>query len=196
MTDLKRTSPLRRHWIGVVPARVRSDTLSIEEVPFLGRVLLQADGHDRALLDRLGQAVGHPLPRMPNTSVRKEALCLWLSPSCWLFVTGEGGQGALIDRLTAATPDEHVFLTDIADGRTTIRLGGKYILDVLEKGCAVDLRSPSFEPRMVIRTLLAETPVILFHEETGAYVDIHVSAFDADYLWTWLTDAADQYMAV
>ena len=193
MLEIKRFSPLRQHWIGVVPARIRSDSVSLEEVPFQGRVLLQADGRDRPLLDRLGQAVGFPFPRMPNTSVRKDALCLWHSPSSWMFVTGEGEQEKLIGLLKAEAKDAPVAITDISDSHTTIRLGGTRIREVLAKGCLIDLRAKSFEPRMVVRTQIAEVPVILFHEESGAYFDIHVGGFDADYLWTWLIEAAREF---
>ena len=195
MPDPKRISPLRQHWIGVVPARIRSDSVSIEEMPFLGRVLLQTDGRDRAALDAIGQELGFPLPRMPNTSVRKDALCLWLSPSSWMFVTGENEKTALLDSLKRGTKDLDASVTDISDSRTTIRLGGAKIREVLAKGCFLDLRAKAFEPRMLARTLIADVPVILFHEESSAYFDIHVSGFDADYLWTWLIEAARELTA-
>ena len=57
MAEIRHASPLRQHWIGVVPARVRSDAVSVEEMPFLGRVLLQGDGRDRTVIDAVGKAL-------------------------------------------------------------------------------------------------------------------------------------------
>ena len=195
MPDPKRLSPLRQHWIGVVPARIRSDSVSIEEVPFVGRILLQTDGGDRAALNAIGQELGFPLPRMPNTSVRKNTLCLWLSPSSWMFVTGEDEKAALLENLKRGAKDLDASITDISDSHTTIRLGGAKIQEVLAKGCFLNLTLKAFEPRMVVRTLIADVPVIMFHEESGAFVDIHVGGFDADYLWTWLIEAAREFTA-
>jgi sarcosine oxidase subunit gamma len=195
MAETRRASPLRQHWIGVVPARVRSDALSIEEMPFLGRMLLQADARDRSVIDAVGQALGFPLPRMPNTSAHRGALCLWMSPSSWLFVTEEETRESLAETLEAAVKDLDAAVTDISDSRTTIRLAGPRLLEVISKGCALDLSKKAFEPRAVIRTLIADVPVILYHEESGSYFDVHVDAFDADYLWTWLIEAAREFTA-
>jgi sarcosine oxidase subunit gamma len=193
MAEIRHASPLRQHWIGVVPARVRSDAVSVEEMPFLGRVLLQGDGRDRTVIDAVGKALGFPLPRMPNTSAHKDSLCLWLSPSSWLFVTEDAGRETLVEQLMAAIKDLDAAITDLSDSRTTLRLGGPRLRDVLAKGCALDLGAKAFEPRTVVRTLVADVPVILYHEETGAYIDAHVGAFDADYLWTWLIEAGRDF---
>ena len=196
MAETKRASALRQHWIGVVPARVRSDAVSIEEAPFLGKLLLQCDARDRAAQDTIGQALGFPLPRMPNTSVQKETLCLWMSPSSWLFVTPPGAQETLLETIAGASADLDVAVSDMTDAYTTIRIGGPRLPDILAKGCAVDLMSKMLEPRAVVRTLMADVPVIFYHEESGAYYDIHVGGFDADYLWTWLIEAAREFTAM
>jgi sarcosine oxidase, subunit gamma len=196
MADTKRASALRQHWIGVVPARVRSDAVSIEEAPFLGKILLQCDAGNRSILDTVGKALGFPLPRMPNTSVQKEFLCLWMSPSSWLFVTEPGEQDTLFETVSGAVKDLDVAVSDMTDAYTTIRIGGPRLPDILAKGCAVDLMAKILEPRAVVRTLMADVPVIFYHEESGAYYDIHVGGFDADYLWTWLIDAAREYTAM
>ncbi len=193
MPETRRASPLRQHWIGVVPARVRSDAVSIEEMPYLGRVLLQADGRDRTVVDAVGKALGFPLPRMPNTSVRKDVLCLWMSASSWLFVSEETEREAMVARMTSAVEGVDAAVTDLSDSRTTLRLGGPHLREVLATGCAVDLGPKAFEPRAVIRTLVAGVPVILYHEESGAYIDAHVGAFDADYFWTWVIEAARDF---
>lgn len=195
MAETRRASPLRQHWIGVVPARVRSDSVSIEEIPFLARMLLQADTRDRSVIDMIGRSLGFPLPRMANTSARKGPLCLWMSPSSWMFVADEAGQDALRESLTAAVADLDAVVTDFSDCCTTLRLGGPRLGDVLAKGCPLDLGPKAFPPRAVIRTLIAEVPVILYHDDSGTFFDLHVEASDADYLWTWLIEAARDFTA-
>ncbi len=194
MPETRRASPLRQHWIGVVPARVRSDAVSIEEMPYLGRVLLQADGRDRTVVDAVGKALGFPLPRMPNTSVRKDVLCLWMSASSWLFVLGRSrtrGDGRADDLGRRGTRRRRSPIFRTAARRSGS--AGPHLREVLAKGCAVDLGAKAFEPRAVIRTLVADVPVILYHEESGAYIDAHVGAFDADYFWTWVIEAARDF---
>lgn len=194
MAEAKRISALKRHWVGVVPARAKVEGFLLAEVPFLGKLLLQGDPRDKPFSDPVGLALGFPLPRMANTSVKKDVLCLWLSPSSWLMVTEEGRETALLATLAEKTKGQNAAVSDVSDLYTALHLEGAHVRDVLAKGMSIDLHPSAFPPRKAARTLLAGSPVILYHAEDATRFEIYVDSSEADYVWNWLLTAAREHL--
>ena len=111
------------------------------------------------------------LPAEPNTAAGKgERRALWLGPDQWLVVTPSG-----------------------AEGRAVIGLAGAHARDVLAKGCPLDLHPRAFGPGRCAQSTLAKALVILHQLSDRPSYDIYVERSFADYLWTWLEDAAAEH---
>ena len=171
------------------------------ERAFLGQINLRGDPGDKTFMDAAAGVLGARLPTKPNTSAGSDDLsdgprAVWLAPDEWLVVSA--ADSGIADSFIEATAGCGGSVTDVSDARTVICLSGRRARDVLMKGCPLDLHPAVFEPGRCAQSLLARAAVILYRraDETaggGASFDIHVTRSFAEYLWTWLEDAAAEY---
>ncbi len=156
--------------------------LRIAEVPFLTQLNLRVDP---------SASVGVPLPAEPNTYARDgDMLVMWLGPDEWLVIAPPDTDD-LEHRLRAELPPGGAVI-DVSAQRTTLRLSGAAVRDVLARGCALDLHPREFTGRCA-QTMVARTQAILV-EEAGEFGVLVRSSF-AGYLGEWLLDAAAEYKA-
>ena len=148
---------------------------------------LRGDPRDEAFLASARAALGTALPLNPNTAVSgKGCELLWLGPDEWLLA---GRDPTMIDdRL----PIEHGFLTDVSHGRTGWRIGGPRALDLLAKGCSLDLHPRAFRTGDCAQTALVHVGVVLHRRATESF-DIYCARSYAKHLWHWLTGAAAEF---
>ena len=157
-----------------------SGALQIAEVPFLTQLNLRTDS---------SASVGVPLPAEPNTYARDgNLLVLWLGPDEWLVIAPPDSDD-LEERLRAELPAGGAVI-DVSAQRTTLRMSGPAVRDVLARGCALDLHPQVFTGRCA-QTMVARTQAILV-EEAGEFLVLVRSSF-AGYLGEWLLDAAAEY---
>ena len=148
----------------------------------------------KRFLDAAAEALGLALPKTPNTTAAAGDLAaLWLGPDEWLVVGPPGREGAIADDLRAALARQHSAVTDVTEGRTVIGLAGAHARDVLMKGCPLDVHPRAFKPGMCAQSLLAKATIILHQTSDAPAYDIYVERSFADYLWSWLEDAALEY---
>ena len=162
--------------------------LVMAELRFLAKVTLRG----QVTGESVKKALGVSLPGEPNTVMTGNNLsALWLGPDEWLVVGPPGAEGAITNRLEEAHPGAAV--VDVTEGRTTVRLRGPMVLDVLAMGCPLDLHPRSFGPGRCAQSTLGRSAVILHQVDKSPVFDIHVERSQADYLWTWLETAARPY---
>jgi sarcosine oxidase subunit gamma len=151
---------------------------------------------DAAGAERLG------LPLAPNTVAPVAGgTALWLGPDEWLVVADDpaagggpargpaaAGGGAIERALRAAAGDAFVTFVDVSANRVVLDLAGPCALEVLMKGCALDLHPRAFGPGRCAQTTLARAQVILECLDHGAW-HIYVRPSFAPYLTAWLADA-------
>jgi sarcosine oxidase subunit gamma len=164
-----------------------------------GQTALRGDDGDPAFVDAVRAAIGAVPPTQPNTVAGPAALAdgprvLWLGPDEWLVVAADGE--ALV-QLRAALEGRSAAVVDVSDSRAVITLSGARARDVLAKGCPLDLHPSVFPPGRCAQSLLAKAHVLLHRIDEAPTFEIYVHRSFADYLWTWLEDAAAEYgMAV
>ena len=148
----------------------------------------------KKFLDAARKALGLTLPKAPNSTVSAKGLtALWLGPDEWLVVGPPASEGNIAGDLRAALAGQHVAVTDVSEGRTVIGLDGRHARDVLMKGCPLDLHSSEFKPGDCAQSALAKAIIILHQTSDAPAYDIYCERSMADYLWTWLEDAAEEY---
>jgi len=148
---------------------------------------LRGDPQDAAFLASARAALGAALPLKPNTAVPgKGCEVLWLGPDEWLLAVGD--PTLIDDRL----PIEHGYLTDVSHGRAGWRIGGPHALDLLAKGCSLDLHPRAFRAGDCAQTALAHVGVLLHRRATESF-DLYCARSYARHLWHSLTGAAAEF---
>ena len=148
----------------------------------------------KKFLEAAAAALGLELPKTPNTTASGGALtALWLGPDEWLVVGPPDREGDIAEGLRAALAGRHCAVTDVTEGRAVIGLAGGHARDVLMKGCPLDLHPREFKPGDCAQSTLAKATVILHQTSDAPAYDIYVERSFADYLWSWLEDAALEY---
>ena len=96
-------------------------------------------------------------------------------------------------RLRHALAQMHVAITDVSGGQTALHLRGRHVRDVLAKGCPIDLHPRAFRIGQCAQSHLGKAPVLIAQVEEQPYFELIVRRSFADYLWTWLESAAEEY---
>jgi len=148
---------------------------------------LRGDPQDAAFLASARRALGIALPLKPNTAVSGQGCeVLWLGPDEWLLAGRDPTQ--INDRL----PIEHGFLTDVSHGRAGWRIGGPHALDLLAKGCSLDLHPRAFRAGDCAQTAFAHVGILLHRRATESF-DLYCARSYAQHLWHSLTGAAAEF---
>lgn len=149
--------------------------------PFTAQVILRLD-------PSLAGLVPFPLPTNPNTTHAADGRAmLWLGPDEWLVVGAPHGGEDLVDELEHLLGDHHRSVVDVSANRVAIALSGPGRLDLLARGCSLDLHPRSWNTGMCAQTMLGKAQVILF--EGTDVTTILVRTSFADYLVEWLLAA-------
>ncbi len=147
----------------------------------------------KKFLDAARKALGLTLPKKPNrTAAGKDLTALMLGPDEWLVVGAPGSEGGLAEGLRGALEGQHCAITDVTEGRTVIGLAGRNARDLLMKGCPLDLHPRQFKTGDCAQSALAKALIILHQTSDAPAYDIYVERSFADYLWSWLEDAAEE----
>jgi sarcosine oxidase, subunit gamma len=192
---LYRCSPLSEY---VANTRGRTDAnglgLSLIERPFLGHLNLRGNPEDRAFLDATRRCLGVPLPLKPNTVTENDAVTtLWLRPDEWLVVTEPLKKDELAGALDDALHGILFAVTDVTDGQTIVRISGAHAIDVLRKGCSLDVDPDVFRAGQCAQTLIAKVGVLIRCLDNSPAFDLIVRRSFSEYLVGWLEDAALEY---
>jgi sarcosine oxidase subunit gamma len=150
----------------------------------------------------IGVALGHTFglewPIRPNTWAANAATTvLWLAPAEWAVVGVPHAEAAArTARACEAAPHD---LVDLGEGRVRFDVSGPRALDLLAKGCSLDLHPRAFAADACAQTLLAQVPVLIARGGQAGTVDsvpalrLWADASLAQYLRTWFSDAALEY---
>ena len=132
------------------------------------------------------------LPLEPNTAAGQDPEILWLGPNEWLFVRPDpepdADGEALARTLGEALAGVHHSAIDVSSNRAAFDLLGSDRLEVLSKGCGLDLHPRAWRDGRCAQTMLATVPVIL--HERASMTRVLVRPSYVPYLDRWLGDSA------
>ncbi|MEV0070420.1 MULTISPECIES: sarcosine oxidase subunit gamma family protein [unclassified Amycolatopsis] len=184
--DLMRRAPFADHAAALAAL---APAVIAEERPFLTQLTVRVrEGHDA-----VGELLGVPLPAQPCTFTSGRGPfgavdVLWLGPDEYLVLAGPGAVTETDLRPAIVVGA----VTDTSAQRTTVRLAGPAVRDVLAHGCAIDLDPAVSPPGTCVQTLLARTGIVLLVREAGEFTVLVRQSF-ARYFAAWLADAATEY---
>ena len=189
------SSPPRRSPLGAIEsAQPPPHRSQLSERPFLTHLNLRLDPTDADALAAAHQVLGLQLPLTPNTAAASQELsAVWLGPDEWLLLAERHQPNSLVTDLQAALTSHFASVVDTSAGQTIIRLSGPSALDVLARGCALDLHPSVFPPGACAQTMLARAQALLIAVDDTPTFDIIVRRSFAPYVAAWLKDSAHQF---
>jgi len=190
LAPLTRTAPLV-NWgdaLGALP-----DGVQITPRPFVAMADLRVDPTGPAAT-AVAAYLDVALPTAPSTYVESESVtAIWLGPDEWLITSPFRTPEELETGLREAVSGEGS-VVDVSAQRTTLRLRGEHVRDLLSGGCAIDLHPRVFRRGAAAQTLLGQAGVVLMAlDDTGTHYQLVVRSSFAGYLTAWLLDAATEY---
>ena len=190
LASLTRTAPLVS-WgdaLGALP-----DGVQITPRPFVAMADLRVDPTGPAAA-AVAAYLDVALPTAPSTYVESESVtAIWLGPDEWLITSPFRTPEELETGLREAVSGEGS-VVDVSAQRTTLRLRGEHVRDLLSGGCAIDLHPRVFLRGAAAQTLLGQAGVVLMAlDDTGTHYQLVVRSSFAGYLTSWLLDAATEY---
>ena len=190
LAPLTRTAPLVG-WgdaLGALP-----DGVQITPRPFVAMADLRVDPTGPAAA-AVAAYLDVALPTAPSTYVESEtATAIWLGPDEWLITSPFRTPEELETGLREAVSGEGS-VVDVSAQRTTLRLRGEHVRDLLSGGCAIDLHPRVFRRGAAAQTLLGQAGVVLMAlDDTGTHYQLVVRSSFAGYVTSWLLDAATEY---
>lgn len=184
-------STTRRSPLSAYRERLAALPIGATERPFLTQLNLRVDP-DSAAAEAVARALDGPLPIAPCTATLiGDTNVLWLGPDEWLLLAPDDDREHLAGLMRKALGDTDGALTDVSAQRTTLRITGPLVREVLARGCAIDLHPRVAPAGTCVQTLLAQTGVILLVcDESASDLLVLVRASFAEYLADWLIDAS------
>jgi sarcosine oxidase subunit gamma len=115
-------------------------------------------------------------------------------PTDWLVIADDPDAAALLRRLDEAFEGSVFRATNASQALARIEIDGPEARELLAKGCALDLHPSRFPPGCCARTRVAGMPVIVWCTQSSTFECIVTMSY-AEYLISWLTDAALEFAA-
>jgi sarcosine oxidase subunit gamma len=192
--SVRRESPLADRMRSFAATDGRASDVILSEHPFLGHVNLRGDPASTAFRDAAASALGCPLPREPNSFAAAEGVrTCWLGPDEWLVMCDGEKEKTLADGLRRALAAQVAAVTEVSSGQTVLALSGRRAIDVLAKGCPLDLHPRVFGPGRCAQTYIARAGALILRTGAAPGFELVVRSSFADYFWLWLTAAAADY---
>ncbi len=148
----------------------------------------------RAVRDALAGTLGvAPAAGTNRATSDGKTTILWIGPQRWLVVEPQQADRDLYGLLCAAFAVIPAGVTDLGNGRTTLRIAGRRSHDLLAKGSAIDFHPRAFPAGACAQGLLGHVGA-LFHaiDDTPTF-DLHVARSYAQTIWEWLMESAAEY---
>ena len=168
--------------------------VTLRESPMCGLLVLRGNGSGQEFRSAVASVLGLDPVVEPLTAARRRDLSiLWLGPDEWLVVTPDRRLARIERTLRDALEGQHAALTDVSHGRAVLVLSGPDARAVLAKGCSVDLHPRVFGPGRCAQSRLAKCQALIHQTTDAPEFEIHVQRSFAEYAWTWLEDAGQEF---
>ena len=168
--------------------------VTLGESPMRGLLVLRGDAAAAEFRGAVAAVIGlEPVVEPLTTVRRRDVSMLWLGPDEWLVVTPDRRLERIERALRDALEGQHAALTDVSHSRAVLVLSGPDARAVLAKGCTLDLHPRVFGPGRCAQSRLAKCQALIHQTTDAPEYEIHVQRSFAQYAWTWLEDAGQEF---
>jgi heterotetrameric sarcosine oxidase gamma subunit len=142
-----------------------------------------------------GETIAATLGAAPPASATRcashgKTTILWVGPERWLVVEPETRDVAALLRPPLAGT---AAVTDVANGRTTLRISGPRSRDLLAKGSAIDFHPRAFPVGACAQGLLGHVGALFHAVDDAPSFDLQLARSYAKTVWEFLCEAAAEY---
>jgi len=176
--------------------KIEKNGITIEELPFVGKINLRGNTKDRDFLSNAGSVLDVLIPTEPNTIITNTELqIMWLSPNEWLlnFLKNENFI-EIFNELNNKLNPEKTSITDISENKTIIRVEGDKTTELLRKFMVLNIDEALKNNLKVAQTIFVKIPILIIrnhlNEEKQSF-DIHVNRSHTTYLRDLLLDGCN-----
>ena len=176
--------------------KTEKNGITIEELPFVGKINLRGNTKDRDFLSNAGSVLDVLIPTEPNTIITNTELqIIWLSPNEWLlsFFKNENFIKIFNELNTKLNP-EKTSITDISENKTIIRVEGDKTTELLRKFMILNIDEALKDNLKVAQTIFVKIPILIIrnhlNQEKQSF-DIHVNRSHTTYLRDLLLDGCN-----
>ena len=176
--------------------KIEKNGITIEELPFVGKINLRGNTKDRDFLSNAGSVLDVLIPIEPNTIITNTELqIIWLSPNEWLlsFLKNENFI-KIFNELNNKLNPEKTSITDISENKTIIRVEGDKTTELLRKFMVLNIDDALGNNLKVAQTIFVKIPILIIrnhlNEEKQSF-DIHVNRSHTNYLRDLLLDGCN-----
>ena len=176
--------------------KIEKNGITIEELPFVGKINLRGNTKDRDFLSNAGSVLDVLIPTEPNTIITNTELqIIWLSPNEWLlsFLKNENFIKIFNELNTRLNP-EKTSITDISENKTIIRIEGDKTTELLRKFMILNIDDALKDNLKVAQTIFVKIPILItrnhLNQEKQSF-DIYISRSHTTYLRDLLLDGCN-----
>lgn len=165
--------------------------VNVRRLPPRNIAILRLRGFDDAVLAQIERQLSGPLPRSPNRATGQIPRMIWLAPAEWMIIDGPSDWKPLREAACGAVV-AHV--ADIGEGEVSYEVSGERAVDLIAKGCTLDLHPRVFQVDCTAQSALAQTFVII--EKRAAkepLFHLYADASYAHHLELWFEDAMVEF---
>jgi sarcosine oxidase, subunit gamma len=156
----------------------------LSERPDLGKLSLRLHPEARASAER---TFGLQLPAAQCATVAGALTVLSVSPTEMLVVMPLGELGGCMAKLQDALAEQDAAVVDVSSSTTVLRLSGSGAVELLYRGCSIELQAPMFAVGHCAATKIGKIAILVHHVADEASYDLYVPRSLAFSLLSWLT---------
>ena len=179
--------------------KIEKNGISIEELPFVGKINLRGDTKDRDFISNAGSVLDILIPTEPNTKIQnKDLQVIWLSPNEWLLsFLNDNHFIRIFEKLNNKLNTEKTSITDTSENKTIIRIEGNHTTELLRKFMVLDIDNALNSNLKVAQTIFVKIPILIIrnhYDQEMQSFDIHVNRSHTTYLRNLLLDGCNQFI--
>jgi heterotetrameric sarcosine oxidase gamma subunit len=179
--------------------KIEKNGISIEELPFVGKLNLRGNPKDKDFLNNAGSILKTLIPLDSNTKIQnKDFQVIWLSPNEWLLNFFNNDIFIeILNKLYNQLNPEKTSVTDISENKTIIRIEGNHTAELLRKFMVIDFDNVLNDNSRVAQTIFVKIPIIIIRnhlDEEKQSFDVHVNRSHTKYLSDLLLDGCNQFI--
>jgi sarcosine oxidase subunit gamma len=179
--------------------KIEKNGISIEELPFVGKINLRGDTKDRDFISNAGSVLDILIPTEPNTKIQnKDLQVIWLSPNEWLLsFLNDNHFIRIFEKLNNKLNTAKTSITDTSENKTIIRIEGNHTSDLLRKFMVLDIDNALNSNLKVAQTIFVKIPILIIRNHNDQEMqsfDIHVNRSHTTYLRDLLLDGCNQFI--
>ena len=174
--------------------KINTSVFSIMQESNLAQLNIRFDVSDASILSIVKSVLGLNLEMAPNTIVNdNEKFALWLGPDERLVILPKDQIMTAGMNLERELQGIHYSSVDVSSGQIILDLKGEEVLNILSKGCSVDLHEKYFNVGQCVQTSIDKINVICFPLANN-HIRIIVRRSYSEALFAWFKDASIEFV--